>query len=199
MPLCLAAAIALVGCTAAPEASITPAPVPTVTVTVEATVTVTVEAEQTPSQDLTLESSSPEVPEEEELREVDSERFRSDGFSDRYSFVSPSGNLECAISGMEDVPIAGCQAWSLVDNLPDCDDPMATSSPAIDFYRGEPAEAYCISDGAFVAYSGQTLQHGEQLRVRGVTCTSRHSGVECRDDRSGRGFVAAKAGFVAVG
>lgn len=41
-------------------------------------------------------------------------------------FVSPSENLACGISAEgEHAFHAGCHAWSLVDNLPECDDPDA--------------------------------------------------------------------------
>lgn len=193
----LVTAMALVGCSATPDSPSTPVAVPTVTVTVETTVTAQ------PTEGSTLEPTAgdddPSTPAEEEPREVDSDRFRSEWSDDRYAFVSPSGNLECAIFGSEDGPIAGCQGWILVDNLPECDDPMVTSSPAIDFHRGKAAEAYCISDGAFVFDDRQVLQYGEQLRVHGVSCASRPSGIECLDDSSGRGFVAARAGFLPVG
>lgn len=92
----------------------------------------------------------------------------------------------------------GCQAWSLVDNLPECDAPTGASSPAIEFLRGRPAEGYCLSDGVFSA-EATVLEYGQQLTVDGVTCISRETGVTCLDESSGLGFTAARSGFFPFG
>lgn len=120
--------------------------------------------------------------------------FRGPDGYDGYFFISPSGNLSCGVWDW-DPALAGCQSWSLVENLPECDDPLGASSPAIEFFEGQPADAYCSAEGMFWA-EAPVLEYGQQLRVAGVTCTSRATGVTCLDENTGSGFTAARAGFV---
>lgn len=137
--------------------------------------------------------------EREELQQVDPELyFGTDSGRDYgYFFQSPSGNLSCGML-INNGELTGCQAWSLVDNLPECDAPLGASSPAIEFVRGEVADSYCLSDGAFSAVA-PVLEYGQQLTVDNITCTSRDTGVTCLDQSSGLGFTAARAGFLPFG
>lgn len=130
----------------------------------------------------------------EHFFEVDPVDFRGPDGYDGYFFISPSGNLSCGVWDWEPA-LAGCQSWSLVENLPECDDPLGGSSPAIVFFQGQPADAYCSTQGMFWA-DAPVLEYGQQLSVAGVTCTSRATGVTCVDENTGSGFTAARAGFV---
>lgn len=138
-----------------------------------------------------------EEKDEELLTSVEPEDFRgTDGYDGGFFFLSPSRNLSCGI--WLEVGLTGCQSWSLVENLPECDDPMGGSSPAIEFFRDRPADSYCSREGMFWA-EARVLQYGERLSVDGVTCMARNTGVTCVEDASGFGFSAAKAGFHPIG
>lgn len=204
------AALALGACSNGPGVELLGPPVPVVTVTATESVTEFAVAPVTEPAEPAEESSEPVAeeattqadPDTGGWRVVDRERFRVPGTPGSYYFVSPSGNLYCAITSHGDELTAGCQAGSLVENLPQCDDPMVTSSPAIELYkyRGVGTESYCVSDGVFVYDGGApTLEYGEQLAVDGIVCESESTGVTCYDEGSGRGFTAARAGFRPIG
>ena len=188
-----AVSTALFGCTSPSTPSVTAQP------GVTAASTVTVTPSPTPGGGVSPRAT-PGVPTApEQLRQVDPEQFRTGQGSGGYYFISPSANLSCGYVEVTDGLLIGCQAWSLVDNLPQCDDPTGVSSPAIDFIQGRRASGFCLSEGAFAAMDARVLEYGEQFTVNEVTCTSRSSGVTCVDASSGYGFTAAKAGFLPVG
>jgi len=114
-----------------------------------------------------------------------------------YFFVSPSKNLWCGFITVLDGLVTGCQAAVTVNNLPDCDAPMITSSPAIQIQTGQPVAGYCLSQGVFNA-GKRVLQYGEQITVGAVTCTSRRSGITCVERPSGRGFKASREAFLPI-
>lgn len=170
----------------------------TPTVTATATVTTTASPDpalQSPAlTDIPSLTDTPSSPPEPSITSVDLEQYRGQDRNDGYFFVSPSGNLACGIlhSG-----VTGCQAWSLVANLPECDNPLGNSSPAIEFARGQRATGFCLTDGAFVG-SSRTLEYDTQIRASGFTCVSQTTGVTCIDDLTGLGFIAARAGFIPI-
>lgn len=118
-----------------------------------------------------------------------------------YFFTSPSGNLSCGfyleVGGRIDM--VGCQAWSVVANLPDCDDPNRGSSPIVSLDTSGEVDTSCTSEGVFSATTAPVLNYGEQLTVAGFTCHSREVGITCVDNRTGEGFTASRARFGAIG
>jgi hypothetical protein len=132
------------------------------------------------------------------VTDVDPRRYRDPNRDDGYFFVSPSKNLACGFVDDGEGILTGCQAWVRVANLPACDDPEGASSPAIDFRKGSRASGYCLNEGVFSADT-EVLQYGQRITVGGVACISLRTGVTCTDKVSGRGFRAARAGFVPVG
>lgn len=174
------AAGALVACTstAAPSPASQPtSAAPTVTATV--TVTAAPAATQDPGDESSHDSPSSDT------RAVNPERYY-DPDEDAYFFVSPSGNLSCAIRP----DVTGCHAWSLVANLPECDDPDAWG-PAVSMSGGH-VGAWCSSEGMFGVADAKTLPYGSQLVADDIACTSRETGVTCVDLATGVGFSAAR-------
>ncbi|MBC3191601.1 hypothetical protein H7X46_11055 [Pseudonocardia sp. C8] len=102
------------------------------------------------------------------------------------SFTSPTGNIACRID----------------DGAARCDVEDRTWTP-----RGASgcAEAGLVVDGAARARAtcdgtparpgGTALRYGTHVTHGDLTCVSRRSGVECRDARSGHGFVASRASY----
>lgn len=171
-----------------------PPSVPSVTTTVTVTSTATASPEAssespTPTQAPSTSALDPPV------RSVDPESYRGQDRNDGYFFTSPSGNLSC---GILDGGVTGCQAWSLVANLPECDKPQTNSSPAIEFTRGQQASGFCLSEGAFFS-EALILEYGREIHVAGITCSSELTGVTCIEESTGLGFTAARAGFTPIG
>ncbi|QXT62806.1 hypothetical protein [Tessaracoccus palaemonis] len=118
-------------------------------------------------------------------------RFQ-DAESGTYYFVSPSGNLHCAIDTFEAQPAAACQSDAPVANLRDCPD-----SPVVAFSPDRGAATGCTEGRPF--YGGdRVLEYGQSLTVESLTCSSRTTGITCLDDDR-RGFTAARAGFITWG
>lgn len=127
------------------------------------------------------------------VTEVDPEAFLSDWGS--YYFTSPSGNLYCGILRDGTQLLAGCQAQSIVQNLPECDDPMVLRGPMISLIEDGSVATGCTNEGVYVGDEAVVLNYGEQLTVADVSCTSREKGVTCEDLKTGVRFVASRASF----
>lgn len=194
------AAAAALGLTACTSPSAPPDMTP-VTITVTSTVTESPDSrvDEVPTADSKTSSPIAKGSEDEHSLNVDPERFlgpdphRNDG----YFFLSPSRNLSCGLL-VGDEGLSGCQASSLVVDLPECDAPQEASAPVVAFVRGEPVETFCVTNPRFWP-NAPVLDYGHQITVDGITCTSRITGVTCLEESTGVGFSAAREGFRAIG
>lgn len=190
--------LVLAGCSTGPAQPPAPRPVVTVTVTAgqssassSASITPT---SHSPAKTATADPTSDDAA----VTDVDPSRFVDPNRTDGYFFVSPSRNLSCGIVKDGGRLLTGCQAWVKVANLPACNDPQGASSPVIEFRKGARASGYCLNEGVFSAET-DVLEYGQRITVGGVACTSLRTGVTCVDTATGRGFRAARAGFVSIG
>lgn len=103
--------------------------------------------------------------------------------SGRFVFVSPSGNVYCAIdlNQQEWSGDVGCQA---IDSVPGstgtvCDN-SGNSSYAVKSWQGEVTQ-FCTNRGIYVGGPEVTpvLEYGEVLGVRGTFCRSDEIGISC--------------------
>ncbi|MFC7402177.1 hypothetical protein [Citricoccus sp. GCM10030269] len=129
---------------------------------------------------------------------VDPERFQK-GAGGPVAFASPTGNLNCAIHAERSAGFgyaAGCQAHSLVENLPDCDDPEA-NGPLVALQADGTVHTGCSREGIFFRQDPAVLQYGEQVQFQDVTCQSSEEGVTCTG--LGTGFTASRSAFAPLG
>ena len=156
---------------------------------------------------------------------VNAEDYRSEsGFGDYfagYYFASPSGNLLCGI--LNDYPrsqnnnanVVGCQAQSVVANLPRCDDPRG-NGPFISLTTEGVVEAKCWNQGLYVlpnpkitptpgAYGEvnasvftRVLQYGQEIHVGTFSCQSQEKGITCREASTGHAFLASREEFAQI-
>ncbi|MCW4465857.1 hypothetical protein OK351_10105 [Glutamicibacter sp. MNS18] len=127
---------------------------------------------------------------------VDPTPFLSD--SGNHYFTSPSGNLYCGILHDGTQLLAGCQALSIVGNLPECDDPMVLSGPMISLVDDGTVGAGCTSEGVYVGEAGKVLGYGERITVGAIRCSSLEDGVTCEDLEKGAKFLASRAAFTQI-
>lgn len=107
-------------------------------------------------------------------------------------FVSPSGNITCAMSFTNDVPDGlSCEIGEMTSRVPpppaDCDGDWGSRfevSPDGDAARS------CYSDSIRGDYP--TVGYGSTWTSGGVTCSVEKSGVTCRNKR-GHGFFLSRA------
>lgn len=126
--------------------------------------------------------------------EVDPEAFAR---GSDYVFASPTGNLACGISAEgRNAFHAGCHAWSVVENLAECDDPE-TNGPWVAIHQedGE-VQTGCQNEGVYADPDATVLEYGRSLTAHGVTCTSAEEGVTCT--RGEAGFFASRQAFEPV-
>ena len=111
-----------------------------------------------------------------------------------YVFASPTDNLACGISAEEQNAFhAGCHAWSVVENLPECDDPE-TNGPWVAIHQEDgQARTGCQHEGVYADPDATTLEYGQSLTAHGVTCTSAEDGVTCT--RGEESFFASREAF----
>lgn len=190
-------AILLTGCSA-PEQN-----APQITVTETVVMTQTADS-VVPEQPVPKEKDTPVAtatygaePTSVPLTLADPDNFR--GVTPRnYYFSSPSGNLYCGIFGDETPYLAGCQAQTIVKNLPECNDPMRLSGPMISLIENGGVEANCTSEGVYVDARNKVLEYGQQLTVGTTTCSSLKTGVKCKSENTGGEFLASKNSFTEI-
>jgi len=122
------------------------------------------------------------------------------------NFVSPSGNLGCAILN-HGVDTWGCkievQNWEFPRSSPDdfCYDTQVRCGNGIEAEGTDLPHPYQHGDPGFPATLAMTdnsggwvrvLQYGEMVTFNGVTCFSEESGVTCANATSGHGFVISR-------
>ncbi len=105
-------------------------------------------------------------------------------------FVTPSGNIACAVSGTGARCDIGDRSWTA---------PPKPASCPLDYGNGLSVSA----SGAVVACAGDTLLHstasvlayGHGIRNGQVQCVSQSAGVRCEYLPTGHGFTIAKEAY----
>ena len=197
----LAALAILAGCSGAPVAV---EPPPTTAPATSPTPTPT----PTPS----AETAAP-TPDPSDFTAVDPALFsvkgapQSQGWSyDDVNFVSPSGNLGCAILD-HGGDTWGCKIgeknWEFPSASPDdyCFDAQIYCGNGIEAQGQGAPHPYMHSDPGFPAGLAiddntdgwvRVLQYGEMVTFNGVTCFSEEAAVTCENSASGHGFVISR-------
>jgi hypothetical protein len=106
-------------------------------------------------------------------------------------FVTPSGNIACAVSGTEARCDVGQRTWTLPPTPADCAGEFGTGAVLT---GSEPGRLSCVSD-TLANPSLKELAYGTAVRLGTVVCASRENGVRCEDDRTGHGFQVARAAY----
>lgn len=116
-------------------------------------------------------------------------------FHDGPEWVSPSGNLQCAIHGDPDYYWkAGCVAAEHSWEYPPCDSEVCSAFTGLDqagqvqvFRRGG---AEFVGEG--FGYTANVLPYGSSISFAGVTCVSTEDGMYCEDQATFHGFLMSK-------
>lgn len=149
---------------------------------------------------------------------VNAEDYRSES-GGGYFFTSPSGNLLCGILNdypkppPNNVTAVGCEAKSVVANLPRCDDPKG-NAPTISLTSAGAIEPGCTNQGIYVlpdpkvptgtsaemqaSVYTRVLQYGEEIHVGTFSCQSQEKGITCREARTGHAFLASREEFAQI-
>ena len=105
-------------------------------------------------------------------------------------FISPTGNVSCAI----DVDLARCDIidrdWSPPPRPADCE---FDYGQGIQLVPGEPASFVCAGDTTFGAE--EVLPYGEAIAAGPLRCESAESGITCRDAGSGHSFTISRQAY----
>ena len=105
-------------------------------------------------------------------------------------FISPTGNVSCAI----DVDLARCDIidrdWSPPPRPADCE---FDYGQGIQMVPGESASFVCAGDTAFGAED--VLPYGEAITAGPLRCESADSGITCRDTESEHGFTISREAY----
>ncbi len=112
-----------------------------------------------------------------------------DGFS---YFRSPSDNIHCAIMDLDDYKGVRCDLRDAMITYPrpkDCDLDWGDAFEVADTGKGAPL---CAGDTVEVP-DARVLQYGETISRAGLSCTSRRSGMTCKN-AEGHGFTVSRGG-----
>jgi len=202
LTLALLVGLSLTACSAPPTAAPTPSGAPiTATATESSTPTPTVAPTPDPAQFTAMDPA---------LFSLAGGAGDSVGGWDSVdvNFMSPSGNLGCAILGPEHKYLWGCviaeKNWTFESDTPDdyCFDAQTSCGWGIEVdgdelphprYRGDPG----FPGGIQVYNPGmgviRALQYGEMVTFGNVSCFSQDTGVTCENAVSGHGFVISRA------
>jgi hypothetical protein len=113
-------------------------------------------------------------------------------------FHTPSDNIGCAMydKGEQGIFVRcdiGEHAWSLPPR------PHTKACRELDYISGlvlgpkGKSHFFCAGDTAM--HQGSVLAYGDSRRVGRFTCTSRTSGVTCRNRRNGHGLFLSRASY----
>lgn len=111
-------------------------------------------------------------------------RFGADGAR----FVSPSRNITCAMTTGEVRCDVVERAWQVTDRPADC----ATDVTGAVLAGGTTARLAC---GPVAGAGTATLAYDTAVKLGGVVCVSRESGVQCQDTASGHGFRVSRGAY----
>ncbi|MHB1064237.1 MAG: hypothetical protein ACYC1Z_07110 [Georgenia sp.] len=114
-----------------------------------------------------------------------------------FDFVSPSGNIGCAVS--VDRALCGIATYDYADAIP------AAEVKACDGSVGQFLQVTAKGAGLVCDTSDQeltiatdgvdVLEYGSEVTIDGFTCRSETDGVSCRHDESGYSFSVRRAGY----
>ena len=112
-------------------------------------------------------------------------------------FHTPSNNIGCAMSDSKDFVEVRCDigehSWPLPPK------PHTQACRELDYVGGLVLNAkgkpsfFCAGDT--VLHQGKVLAYGHSKRVGRFTCTSKTTGVTCRNRRNGHGFFLSRASY----
>ncbi|MCV7040785.1 hypothetical protein BST36_04670 [Mycolicibacterium moriokaense] len=105
-------------------------------------------------------------------------------------FISPTGNVSCAIA----VNLARCDIidrdWSPPPRPADCE---FDYGQGISIAPGEPATFVCAGDTTFGAE--EVLPYGKAITAGALRCESAESRITCRDVQTGNGFTISRQAY----
>lgn len=114
-----------------------------------------------------------------------------------FDFVSPSGNIGCAVS--VDRALCGIATYDYADAIP------AAEVKACDGTVGQFLQVTAKGAGLVCDTSGQkltiatdgvdVLEYGSEVTIDGFTCRSETDGMSCRHDESGYSFSVRRSGY----
>jgi hypothetical protein len=113
-------------------------------------------------------------------------------------FHTPSGNIGCVMWDKDDIGIfvrcdIGKHNWALPPK------PHSEACRDLDYVPGLTLDAtskshfFCAGDT--VLHQGSELAYGKSRRVGRFTCTSRATGVTCRNRRNGHGLFLSRSSY----
>lgn len=105
-------------------------------------------------------------------------------------FTSPTGNIGCFIDRRSVRCDIRERDWEPPPAPADCE---LDYGQGITLRAGAAADFVCAGDTALDA--GEPLPYGGSIQAGLLRCESEESGMVCRDEESGRGFVLAKGGY----
>ena len=108
--------------------------------------------------------------------------------ADVVQFVSPSGNIRCAVSSAGARCDIAKKDWSPGPRPAGCTADWGTGV----FVDGTHAALVCASDAVD---GGSALKYGKTVTRGAYTCTSSQSGISCRNSGSGHEFTLARAEY----
>lgn len=106
----------------------------------------------------------------------------------RAAFVSPTTNIACLMTSAEVRCDVRERTWTLPPTPADCQGEFGTGAVLVGSGRGELS---CVSD-TVAGSSLPTLAYGEAVRLAGVVCTSRDTGMRCENENTGHGFRVSR-------
>ncbi|WP_214406109.1 serine/threonine-protein kinase [Pseudonocardia lacus] len=106
-------------------------------------------------------------------------------------FVTPSGNIACAMSPEEVRCDVAERGWDLPPRPDDCTEDYGAGAVV----AGDgPGELSCAA-GTVAERGLEVLDYGSAVRRAGVLCASRENGVRCEDELTRHGFQVARATY----
>jgi serine/threonine protein kinase len=106
-------------------------------------------------------------------------------------FVTPSGNIACAMSPEEVRCDVAERSWTLPAAPADCTEEFGAGAVVS---GAEPGRLSC-AEGTVAQRGLEVLEYGTAVRRDGVLCASRETGVRCEDERTRHGFQVARADY----
>jgi hypothetical protein len=111
--------------------------------------------------------------------------------TDPARFVTPSGNIACAMSDDEVRCDVAQRSWTLPAIPADCEQEFGAGAV---LSGGRVGELTC-AEGTVAGRGLEVLEYGSAVRRKGVLCASRETGVRCEDEQSRHGFQVARADY----
>ncbi|MFI7588660.1 DUF6636 domain-containing protein [Spongisporangium articulatum] len=121
-----------------------------------------------------------------------------DGSDDEYlSFLTPSGNIHCAIYPGDDdfrKGLVRCDVykatWTLPPKPKDCEFDWGT----VMTLEKTPKAGLCVSDAVDVQ-GAETVAYGHGLKWHNITCVSQKTGLTCTNTDNKKGFTVSRSAY----